>query len=615
MYRSQRILSALFTKGRSTITQLAQYTSVTPRYLRNGLSVLIQQNLVYHSTDSDSKATSYEANANASYNIVRFGKILEVIESQYGTTERDLVQTLMLLGFARVADLAQAFQSRTPKANGHVNSTSDDANGGLIESVNQLNDTLARLIQAEIVETVHAESFRNPVEVHRTIVTELTKAAPGEKVSKITSEQEAQISERFKTFRDKGKSLKRQLDQTRGPMTKRRKLQSGHANHFDVATASINPNIIVRVNYEKCIVELRNQRMANFVTEVLGEVTGDVYRVVLDMLTATVPRCRSDARVDEDLSMGQLAVTTVDILRSLDDSLSLQQGIGKAPTEKIDAESAERIRPQAPMDSDTEPDESDTEMPVRRASIRIDIDQELGDSEDDIAETNGDRETKVKFEDGGISRDRRIEHLRQHLLLLSESKYRFIRQCGSQGRGQWTVDFARVMNRLRESELDSYIEQSFGRHGLRLTKILREKGKLDEKMLPAAALMKKSDVQLKMTAMQMAGLVDVQEVPKDNSRLANRTLFFWFFDRERTEARIMDDIYKGMMRCQQTLQVERHRERNILSFVERKDVKGKEEEVMTAEHYNKYNRHLEAQDKLIGQLMRLDDMAAVFQDY
>jgi DNA-directed RNA polymerase III subunit RPC3 len=61
--------------------------------------------------------------------------------------------------------------------------------------------------------------------------------------------------------------------------------------------------------------------------------------------------------------------------------------------------------------------------------------------------------------------------------------------------------------------------------------------------------------------------------------------------------------------------VERHRERNILSFVERKDVMGKEEEVMTAEHYNKYNKHLEDQNKLLGQMMRLDEVVSIFRDY
>jgi DNA-directed RNA polymerase III subunit RPC3 len=205
--------------------------------------------------------------------------------------------------------------------------------------------------------------------------------------------------------------------------------------------------------------------------------------------------------------------------------------------------------------------------------------------------------------------------MRQHLLLLSQSKQGFLRHCGTQGRGQWTVDFDLVVNDLRRTEADAVIEQTFGRHGLRLARILRGKGKLDEKTLPALALMKKGDVQGKMLALQMSGFVDVQEVPRDNSRLANRTMFFWFFDEERVQSRLVDDYYKTMLRCLQTLDVQRHRERDILSFVERKDVRGKEQEVMTAEHYDKYSQFLGLQNKLLGHVMRLDELISIFRDF
>ncbi|KAJ4150508.1 hypothetical protein LMH87_011256 [Akanthomyces muscarius] len=618
-----RILATLLTKGRSTIAQLAQHTSLPSRFLRNGLSVLIQQNLLYHHTESDSKGTNYEANPDACYSLVRFGKILEAIESQYGTAERDLVQTLLQLGFARIADLSQAFKGRAPKTNGHANG-STDTSSGLIDSESHLNAVLGRLIQAEIIETMRADSFRNPREVHREIEQEMTRTGPGEKTSKITSEQTGQIMSKYRTFKEQGKSLKRQLDITRGTSGKRRKLQNGKGRQLDddLDGSPLNPNIVVRINHEKCLVELRNHRLATFAADMLGEVTGTVYRTLLDLLSVDVSKCRPDPLLEEEMPGQKLTVTTMEIYHHLDESVNVQSGIGKAPKDKIDFQSAEKIRPEA-QDSDSDSDVSDSEMPARRPSTvarSLDIDMDNGlesdeNHENGVPHTNGNGKPKVKFEDDGSSKSNRIDQLRQHLFLLAESKHRFVRHCGAQGRGQWTVDFSKVLNRLKETELDAYIEQSFGRHGLRLTRILREKGKLDEKMLPSAALMKKSDVQLKMIAMQMGGLVDVQEVPKDNSRMANRTLFFWFFDRERTESQALDDIYKAMVRCLQTLQVERHKERNILSFVERKDVQGKEEEVMTAEHYNKYNNHLEVQEKLLGQVMRLDEMVAVFRDY
>lgn len=382
------------------------------------------------------------------------------------------------------------------------------------------------------------------------------------------------------------------------------------------------------------MVELRNQRLADFAADTLGEVTSLVYRTLLDLLTIKTSRCRADPLIGEENSGPQESVTTMEIYEHLDDEVNVHGGIGKADNDKIDVDSAERIR-SGPYAYDSDPDDDDDDddeddepaaRPIPRGRMARAVKAAAiaggGDHSGDgafiqrqHAQTNGNGQLRVKFEDGDTTKESRLELMRNHLLLLAESKHRFLRHCGNHGRGQWTVDFDVLLDRLRESELDAYIEQSFGRHGLRLTRILREKGKLDEKTLPLASLMKKSDVQGKMLTMQMAGLVDVQEVPKDNSRLANRTMFFWYFDGARTQAQLLDDVYKAMLRCLQTLDKERHRERQILTFVERKDVKGKEKEVMTTEHYNKYNRHLEEQQKLLGQLMRLDDMVAVFRDY
>ncbi|EQL00504.1 DNA-directed RNA polymerase III subunit rpc3 [Ophiocordyceps sinensis CO18] len=629
----QRVLAALLMNGRSSIIQLAQNTSLSPRHLRNGLGVLIQQNLLFYSTDSDTSATSYEANIDACYNLVRSGKILEVVESQHGRAGRDLVQTLLLLGCARVADLTHAFGSRAPNSNpnsnGHANGT-HQSGSGLIESEDHLHMVLTRLIQDEVVETVRPDSLRNPAEVYREIEAEVTKTAPGEKASRNKIEQHMHIVERYQAFRDQSRTLKRQLDKANGPVAKRMKLQNGNA-HADDPFADdllpLNPDVVVRINHGKCLVQLRNQRLAEFAADALGEATGQVYHALLELLTVQLARCRPDQLSGDQGGSQQITVSSIEVYEHLDEGVNVQSGIGKAPREKIDFQSAEKVRP-SPLDCESDSDDPDVRPPVRgRASRTVTSGghDEFDESSDDdghrakgsrsASGVNGDRQTKVKFEDEAASKDNRLDQMRQHLLLLAESKHRFVRHCGINGRGQWTVDFGQLMESLREAELDAYIQQSFGRHGLRLTRILREKGKLDEKMLPSAALMKKSDVQGKMLAMQMAGLVDVQEVPKDNSRLANRTLFFWFFDGERTQSQLLDDVYKAMLRCLQTLQVERHKERNILSFVERKDVKGKEEEVMTAEHYNKYNRHLEEQEKLLGQVMRLDDMVAVLRDY
>lgn len=236
---------ALLTKGRSTITQLVQHTALTPRHLRNGLAVLIQQNLLYHNTNSDTDVTSYEANPSASYNLVRSGKILAIIEDQYGVAERELVQTLMLLGHARIADLSQAFGSRAPKSNAHTNGDHESHNG-LIESESHLNSVLGRLIRAEIIETVRPESFHNPNDVYQEIEDEATKTRPGEKLAKNKGEVQRQIIERFRAFRDQPRILKRQLDQTGGFAPKRRKLTNGAAQNGHSDDGYDSPRLNVR---------------------------------------------------------------------------------------------------------------------------------------------------------------------------------------------------------------------------------------------------------------------------------------------------------------------------------------------------------------------------------
>ncbi|TDZ34736.1 DNA-directed RNA polymerase III subunit RPC3 [Colletotrichum spinosum] len=618
-------------KGRSTIAQLVQTTGLNPRQLRHGLGVLVQQGLVYHESDSNNTIGTYEANPDGCYNTIRIGKIIEMVGIEYGDDEKDVVQTIIQLGHARVSDLTQAFEARNGTANGsytngHTNGNSfkSNTNGHDSHSSFDLHATLNRLVVAEIIDQVGPKTFRNPEDVYREIEDEVTKTTPGEKTTTRNKELlQQEVSKRLREARDESKKLKRQLGRSAIFPTKRRKLANGdskrQASEWEDDVPRLEPHVVLRVNIEKCLVEIRNQSLAQYAADACGEITGQVYHTALRLLTQQSPRCKLDSRMDLDDGEGpnpnkQTTVTTLEILDHLDDFVDVSVGVGKATADQIDYQSAEKIRT-APGEAMYDSDDSFDEAPqASRAPARGQMNgARMVQSDDSGDEGDGSRETRVKFEEAAGGN--RLDQLRQHLLLLAESRQGFLRHCGSQGRGQWTVDFKPLIDGLKETEMDAVIEQSFGRHGLRLTRILRDKGKLDEKMLPSTALMKKQDIQGKMLAMQMAGVVDVQEVPKDASRTATRTMFFWFFDVERTESQLVDDYYKAMLRCLQNLDVHRYRERNILSFVERHDVKGKEEEVMTAEHYNKYNDYLELQSKLLGQVMRLDDLISVFRDY
>lgn len=217
---------------------------MTPKQLRNGLAVLFQQNLLYTRIDNDARTIHYDANPDACYNLVRSGKILEFIEEQFGTSERDLVQTLLQLGHAKINDLGQAFSARNPFANGAGHGANGTTNG-VITSEDGLLIGLGRLIQAGFVETVRPESFRNPVDIFHEIRNEATKAEPGGKSAKSKYEQHEAMVNGWRKFREQSKTVKRQLDQTRGMASKRRKLTNGKAANGNLDDEEEVPNLNV----------------------------------------------------------------------------------------------------------------------------------------------------------------------------------------------------------------------------------------------------------------------------------------------------------------------------------------------------------------------------------
>lgn len=364
--------------------------------------------------------------------------------------------------------------------------------------------------------------------------------------------------------------------------------------------------------------ELRNRRLVQFASEMIGDTTSYVYAVVLRQLSKKIARCHADPLMDTDDGAdedddGPAIVTTMEILDNLSTAVDVAIGIGKAARDRIDKHSAETIQPQPPdqnkvslflngADEDDDDEEgSDVEM-----NGHVPSDEESKNEAKPT--TNG---TKVRF-DEATPRESRVDQLRQHLYMLSESRLQFIRQCG---KGQWTVDFGPLIQHLREAELDTVIERTSGRQGMRLVRILRKKGKLDEKALPVIALMKKPDVQHKMLQMEIAGFVEVQEVPRDMSRNANRTIFLWYTDTDRCLHQLLDNTYKTALRCLQRLGVQRRKERDVLLLTKRSDVKGREKDVMQQAYYERFASFLDSERKLLGHMMRLDEIVAVLRDY
>jgi len=639
----QRIFSTLVNKGRSTLPQLAQYTSMTPRQLRHGLAVLVQHNLLYHHLDPGAEFAFYEANVEHAYNLVRTGKILEMVDTSFGPAAKDVMQSLLLSGQTRIGDLVAAYQAKIEQASkkagtndteefdGEANGVNDDSkNEPVVKSTAHLNSILCRLIEAELIDVVHDKTFESPADVLKIVEKEvMDKYFPnGVKGNKAKAEFQQRIAEGLRKVRDESKSLKRKLEQN-GSAAKRRKLFSGlgvatngsGAQQDEEMDPALDPKQVIRVNYEKCLVDLRNRRLVQFATDMFGETTAYVYGILLKLLTKDIPRCRLDPvldSVDDDddddsKKKGPGVVTTDQILDNLKTSVDLSLGIGKAERHQISSRAANKVQTHPPK--------------KKRLIAEAEVDGEASEDEkeDDESSEGSDydsnyEETKPNGASGinganGVTHERRMDRptqLRQHLMLLAESTQNFVRHCGP---NEWTVDFEPVMKALREAELDSVIERTSGRQGLRLVRILRAKGKLDEKALPNVALMRKSELQQKMLEMQTAGFVHVQEVPRDVKADVKKSFFLWYCDVEKSLSRLLETSYVTMLHCLQVLEALRRKEKDVLQTTKRTDVRGREKDAMRKEYYERYARFLACERKLFAQVMRLDDLVSVLRDF
>jgi DNA-directed RNA polymerase III subunit RPC3 len=206
--------------------------------------------------------------------------------------------------------------------------------------------------------------------------------------------------------------------------------------------------------------------------------------------------------------------------------------------------------------------------------------------------------------------------VKNHLLLLAGDDCHFLRKCGSRGLGEWTVDFEGMTQYLQEVEMDTMLLENFGKVGHRLARMMRKLGKLDEKQLPNLALVKQKDARTKLAEMQMAGVVDIQEVPRDSGRTTSRTIFLWYFDVERVSTILLDSIYKNMSRCFQRLDIERRRVQDVLALTERTDLLDeKPEKYMDQEQLNTLHEIEDKEESILGHIGRLDELVAIFRDY
>ena len=655
--------------GRLPFRILLRHSRLSPRQLRHSLAVLIQQHLtLWHTSDDD--VTTYEANLTTVYALVRSGKYIKLAEDRLGEFAGQIISNLLLLGHARVGDLAKAYvftsskeinggagtshgfrtTSLTPLSKPKAQNYAKEG-GPTLESLHQ---ALSDLLRTRILSVVHESHFRSDAD--NRIEAEREVPSVDKWQSKLKKDQQLEWEKRVeRKLRDwkygtehdmneiialqKGKKRPREEPEL-NLNSKRQRLYNSReeirASEFNSEQQTSNNiyldnDIVLRVNHDKLDVMIRNQRLVQLAEQCIGSTTATIYGELLHQLEHDLYQCKPfplhPEDVDDESRLGSLPqVETHKLEALLKRPIDFAAAIAQVDPSQIDttmighrkklrrrAAAEVNFADEAIIVGDGSPDEDDTEDVTNDDS---------GISGDESADPSHEFDaTSPSTSHPGAPSGSRLTHgfsaLRQHLLLLCEHPYSFVHHTRrtSSNPEKWTVDFRSLALTLQHLTLTSTLTSRFGLAATRLANILIAKGKLDEKALSAHSLLNPQPLRLLLTDLHKAGLFQLQEVPRDASRQPARTFFFWEWNSERARSKVLEDCYGAMARLVWRLAVEKGKVRALVEKAERSDVVGREEELLGKEEMVALRRWWSVEERVWGEVARLDDMVAVLRDF
>lgn len=353
---------------------------------------------------------------------------------------------------------------------------------------------------------------------------------------------------------------------------------------------------VVHIDLTKCTIALRSQRLESFAYRFLGPDTGAVYSAILKVIDDQTKTVRDELAGssdddDQDHTRGSVA-TLYDIEDALDPELYLA-----GDSDDVDMTNYDDQDGQGEGSKSTTNGANGTNRKRERDGD--------GDPEMD-GEINGKDQRRV------VSKHERLEQIKHHLGILQEHPWTFCTRISSLGSGTYTINFENLTQHLISAEVDATVQARFGRIGLRIVRMLRTVGKLEEKSMSERCFVGMKTLRTHCASLISAGFIHEQEIPKDNTRQPTRTIYLYSFDEDRSREFVLQQAYKTLVRCLQRLPVEREANRVTIEKVEHamatKQKVGKKDK----ENYDAWKN---AEMRLNVQIGRLDETVATLRDF
>ena len=377
------------------------------------------------------------------------------------------------------------------------------------------------------------------------------------------------------------------------------------------------------MNRAKFDLTARNDRLTAMVEDRIGKTTADVYRRFLGKVEHRLLECHEGRNFDDHarrLLQSTCSIATTAVAALIPQHDELRTSIGSVADYERSEKILEHPKKKRRKEGEDSTDDSDHEIAVPRWKYPGAEGRDIEGLPKSGAEANG---THASLENGTQSqgqsrtppqdRDRHTDDVRSHLILLARHPMKFIEdpQEGSHLSETWLVNYSDLVRKVQRREMANIISGKYGIRSMRVINILAQYGKLDDKTISSLSMIREKELRPLLTTMQQAGLLELQEVPRDNARLASRTTFLFFFDHDRCRRNLLEDCYRTMTRLLQRMRAERDPIKPLFDKIYW-DIGSRS----LIEHGKQVvGRWKDVEETFWGQVLRIDDTVALLRDY
>ena len=621
------------------------------RQIKYGLVILLQQHLIFHS-GSDAPLTYYEIDWQNSYAIVRFGKVVKLVEDRFGKKAANVMSNLLALGHTRIADLKEAYfppetesdddsddgtangaGSKRKRTNGnHVNGTVR-TNGVANGMPSELDDAKPDLTNGHgKTNGVHKADKASKVD---SVTHNGAPEEPGQEQddSDITSVDE--LYELIQLLIERG--WVRTVTETQylspGDMHDMLYQESIEQDNAGITpTGTKDKDVVNRGTLERKRA-MRDEWLTVPKFAKGGQPNGANKRMKTNGANGyATPSSDEDLVIRVNPEKIAVAMRSEQLVHLVEQRLgSVTARVYQTMLRMLESKTPRCWEEWAdpPLPSGEPGDASiDPRFLVTARDVATKLSRERGDLDifegiDPNAAVQITRKGHVNrtniwtqpTDPAKLNMEERTKVVDKHIQMLAEDPFHFVTWHSRAGFSQWHIEFDEIARQMIQTELENTISARKGSLGVKLVRALRKKGRLDERAMCNVMMMSAADVRGIVNDLTIQGFVQTQEIPKVDRREAKHSLHLVWYDRQRAREKLLHDTYKGMVRILQRIRYEREKIEFTLTKAERSDVVGNEEKWLSTRELDDLRKWKEVQEKLLLQLMREDDLVAALRDF